>query len=121
AAATSSYDARASNLTPGVPMSTMKIGANFLSLSGSPACAMNVWWVSAEAVATTLAPLTTRPLSVSSTTCTHTSATSSAGLLRSIGGWTSAWFMKSTRSWARGYQRRGVFWVGGGEGALAAG
>ena len=35
-------------------MSTMEIGANRLSFSGSPACAMNVWWVSDEAVATTL-------------------------------------------------------------------
>ena len=58
-------------------------------------------FVSAEPVATTFAPETMSPLSVSSTTCTHTSETSSAGRSRSIGGWTIAWLANVTRSWVR--------------------
>lgn len=71
---------------------------------------MKLKWVIAEPVATTLAPLTIRPLSVSFSTWTKTSLTSSAGRLRSTGGWMIAWFQKSTFSWDSRYQRWAFSW-----------
>ena len=61
--------------------------------------------VSADPVATTFAPDTISPESVSFSTCTHTSAISSAGRSRSIGGCTIAWLRYSSRSWVSLYQR----------------
>ena len=94
-------------------MVAMKTAANsFVAIGVVVGCAMKFAWVSAEPVATTLAPLTTRPALVSFSTCTYTSATSSGGRWRSTGGCTSAWFRKSTRSWAARYQRRALSWYG---------
>ncbi len=52
-------------------MAAMKTAANSFVLMGTVVgWAMKLWWVSAEPVATTLAPLTTSPASVSFSTCT---------------------------------------------------
>ena len=94
-------------------MVAMKTAANSLVAIGVVVgCAMKFACVRAEPVATTLAPLTISPASVSRSTCTYTSATSSGGRWRSTGGWTRAWFRKSTRSWAARYQRRALSWYG---------
>src|SRR5712692_4514931 len=98
------YDGRQISFTPGVSMDAMKTTENSLVLIGVVVgCAMKLAWVSAEPVATTLAPLITSPASVSFSTCTYTSATSSGGRWRSTGGCTSAWFRNSTGSWAARY------------------
>ena len=95
------------NFTPGALVGTMKTTANFLSCTGMrPWCATKVKLVSTEPVATTLAPDTTMPASVSFSTCTQMSLTSFGGLSRSTGGWMMAWLMKGTRSWLNLYQRR---------------
>ncbi len=52
------------------------------------------------------------PASVSFVTLTKTSFTSSAGLCRSIGGLTMAWFMNGMVSCASLYQRS-AFWAYG--------
>ena len=58
------------SFTPLALVGTMKTTAKFLSCTGmSPWCATNVKWVSAEPVATTLAPDTWMPASVSLVTC----------------------------------------------------
>ena len=59
----------------------------------------------AKVVATTLAPLTINPASVSSSTCMYTFFTSSSGRSRSTGGFTIAWLTKATSSWTFLYQR----------------
>jgi hypothetical protein len=52
-------ETRQSSFTPGALVGTMNTGANLASAIGTWAtCATNVKWVSAEPVATTLAPLT---------------------------------------------------------------
>ena len=85
----------------------MQTNANSLVLIGSaPLLAMKLKCVRLDVVATTLAPLTTRPLSVSSTTCMYTSFTSSSGLSRSTGGLTMAWLTNDTSSFTFLYQRR---------------
>jgi len=87
------YEGRQISFTPGVFIEAMKTAPNALVLIGVvEGCAMKLAWVSADPVATTFAPLTIRPASVSFSTCTYTSATSSGGRCRSTGGWTSAWF-----------------------------
>src|SRR6185295_9138603 len=102
-----SYDGRHNSFTPGAPVGTMQTNANGLVLIGSaPLFAMKLRWVSEDVVATTFAPLTTRPASVSSSTCMYTSFTSSSGRLRSTGGLTIAWLTKETSSLTRLYQRR---------------
>ncbi len=87
----------------------MKTQAYRLSWRGiRPLWATNVAWVSADPVATTLAPLTTMPFSFSATAWTQTSARSWIGRSRSTGGWMMAWLRNSTRSWARLYQARAL-------------
>src|ERR1700730_10473925 len=99
------------NFTPGVLVGTMNTTANFLSCTGmSPWCATNVKLVSTDPVATTLAPDTTMPASVSFSTWQQTSPTSLGGRSRSIGGWMMAWLMNGTRSWLNLYQRRALAW-----------
>src|SRR2546429_9943957 len=95
-------------------MVAMKTAANsFVAIGVVVGCAMKFAWVSAEPVATTLAPLTTRPALVSFSTCTYTSATSPGGRWRSTGGCSSAGVRKRTRSWGARYQRRALSWYGG--------
>src|SRR4030095_14511732 len=92
--------------TPGASLGTMQTKANGLVLIGSaPLLAMKLRCVRLDVVATTLAPLTTSPLSVSSSTCMYTSLTSSSGLSRSTGGFTIAWLTKATSSVTCLYQR----------------
>ena len=55
-------------------------------------------------VATTLAPDTTMPASVSFWMVMNTSLTWSGGFMRSTGGLTMAWFMNSTWFCERAYQ-----------------
>jgi len=87
------YEGRQISLTPGVSIGAMNTAANCFVLMGVVlGCAMKFAWVRAEPVATTLAPLTISPASVSFSTCTYTSATSSGGRWRSTGGCTRAWF-----------------------------
>src|SRR6185295_8115118 len=101
-----SYEGRQNSFTPGAPVGTMQTKANGLVLIGSaPLLAMKLRCVRLDVVATTLAPLTTRPLSVSSSTCMYTSLTSSSGLSRSTGGFTIAWLTNVTSSWTFVYQR----------------
>ena len=85
----------------------MQTKANGLVLIGSaPLLAMKLRCVRLDVVATTFAPLTMRPASVSSSTCMYTSLTSSSGLSRSTGGLTMAWLTKETSSLTCLYQRR---------------
>src|SRR6185295_14956072 len=106
-AAVISYDGRQNSFTPCASVGTMHTNANGLVLIGSaPLLAMKLKCVNVDVVATTFAPLTTRPASVSLTTCMYTSFTSSSGLSRSTGGFTMAWLTKETSSWTRLYQRR---------------
>ena len=108
-AAVFSYEAREISFTPGAFIGTMKMQAYCLSWTGiRPLWATKVAWVSAEPVATTLAPLTTMPLSFSATTWTQTSARSWIGRSRSTGGWMMAWLRKRTCSWACLYQARAL-------------
>ena len=92
----------------------MKTRAKFFPCTGiSPWWATNVKWVSAEPVATTFAPETWMPASVSFTTRTYTSVGppgAPGAMLRSTGGWMIAWLMKGTRSCAKRYQRRALSW-----------
>src|ERR1043166_3167038 len=94
-----SYDGRQRSFTPGASVGTMQTNANGLVLIGSaPLFAMKLKCVRVEVVATTLAPLTIRPASVSFVTCMYTSCTSSSGLSRATGGLTIAWLTKLTSS-----------------------
>ena len=69
----------------------MQTKANGLDLMGrAPLLAMKFRCVRLEVVATTFAPLTIKPASVSLVTCMYTSITSSIGLSRSTGGFTMA-------------------------------
>src|SRR5712664_4545505 len=100
-----SYEGRQNSFTPGAPVGTMQTKANGLVLIGSaPLLAMKFRCVRLDVVATTLAPLTIRPASVSSSTCMYTSFTSSSGRSRSTGGFTMAWLTKETSSWTFVYQ-----------------
>ncbi len=86
-----SYDGRQKSFTPGAAVGTMHTKANGLVLIGNaPLLAMKFKCVRLDVVATTFAPLTIRPASVSFSTCIYTSFTSSSGLSRSTGGFTMA-------------------------------
>src|SRR6476660_6185783 len=101
-----SYDGRQNSFTPGAPVGTMQTNANgFVLIGNAPLLAMKFRCVRLDVVATTFAPLTTRPLSVSSSTCMYTSLTSSSGLSRSTGGLTIAWLTNDTSSVTCLYQR----------------
>src|SRR4029453_9332317 len=105
AAAVISYEGRQNSLTPGAPVGTMQTNANgFVLIGSAPLLAMKLKCVSEEGVATTLAPLTISPASVSRSTCMYTSFTSSSGLSRSTGGLTIAWLTKETCSTTVLYQ-----------------
>jgi hypothetical protein len=106
-AAAISYDGRHRSFRPGASVGTTQTNANGLVLIGSaPLFAMKLKWVRLDVVATTFAPLTMRPPSVSFSTCMYTSLTSSSGLSRSTGGFTIAWLTNDTSSWQRLYHRR---------------
>src|SRR2546427_3704318 len=101
-----SYEGRQRSFTPGAAVGTMHTNANGLVLIGNaPLFAMKFKCVRLDVVATTFAPLTIRPASVSSSTCMYTSLTSSSGLSRSTGGVTIAWVANATSSCACVYQR----------------
>src|SRR6476646_3221009 len=104
-----SYDGRQNSFTPGESVGTMHTNANgFVLIGSAPLLAMKLKFVSVDVVATTLAPLTIRPPSVSFSTCMYTSLTSSSGLSRSTGGLTMAWLTNDTSSWTFLYQRRAL-------------
>src|SRR5688572_29246998 len=105
-AAVISYDGRQNSFTPGAPVGTMQTNANgFVLIGSAPLLAMKFRCVRLDVVATTFAPLTINPLSVSSSTCMYTSLTSSSGRSRSTGGFTIAWLTKETSSTTCLYQR----------------